>query len=98
MAEQGQSGTCGAGAIQLLNRGLENRDPPRQNDAKGIWPFGVTIGAVNMRSRPKLLCIAAAVLSAGILGSAQNAPNSPALELLHVQGNVSMLAGAGGNI
>jgi cyclase len=51
-----------------------------------------------MRSRPKLLCIAVAMLCAGMLGSAQNAPNSPALELLHVQGNISMLAGAGGNI
>jgi cyclase len=60
---------------------------------------------------PRLLCTAAALLFALILGSAQlgysqNAPNrgnqgasnSPALELLHVQGNISMLAGAGGNI
>ena len=60
--------------------------------------FGVTICAVHMTSRPTLLWIAVAILGWGILGSAQNAPNSPALELLHVQGNISMLAGAGGNI
>jgi cyclase len=59
---------------------------------------------------PRLACIASALFVAGGLGSAQlvypqdagnrgeNTSNSPALELLHVQGNISMLAGAGGNI
>src|SRR5437870_9630602 len=45
-------------------------------------------------SRLRLLCAASALVCAGVLGSAQ----SPPLELLHVQGNISMLAGAGGNI
>jgi len=49
-------------------------------------------------SRPRLLLTASALLFAGTLGSAQNGSNAPALELLHVQGNVSLLAGAGGNI
>src|SRR5690349_18979503 len=60
--------------------------------------FGVTICPAHMKPRPALLCVASALLVAGISGSAQNAPNSPTLELLHVQGNVSILAGAGGNI
>jgi len=60
---------------------------------------------------PRLLLTASALLLAGVLGSAelvypqdarnrgdQNASNGPALELLPVRGNVSMLAGAGGNI
>jgi glyoxylase-like metal-dependent hydrolase (beta-lactamase superfamily II) len=47
---------------------------------------------------PRLLLTALAFLFAGALAAAQNAANKPALELLHVQGNVSMLAGAGGNI
>jgi len=51
-----------------------------------------------MKARPALLCVASALFIAGVSGSAQNAPASPALELLHVQGNISMLAGAGGNI
>ena len=51
-----------------------------------------------MKARSALLCVALALFAAGVPGSAQNAPNSPALELLHVQGNISMLAGAGGNI
>src|SRR5438477_12200808 len=42
----------------------------------------------------RLLCTAAALVFAGVLGLAQSSP----LELLHVQGNISMLAGAGGNI
>lgn len=49
-------------------------------------------------SRTAFVCTATALLSAGMLGSAQNASNNPTLELLHVQGNVSMVAGAGGNI
>ena len=51
-----------------------------------------------MKARPALLCVASALFVAGVSGSAQNAPNSPPLELLHVQGNISMVAGAGGNI
>jgi cyclase len=51
-----------------------------------------------MKPRPAFLCTASALLLAGVFASAQNTPNAPALELLHVQGNVSMLAGAGGNI
>ena len=51
-----------------------------------------------MKVRSALLCVASALLAAGVSGSAQNAANSPALELLHVQGNISMVAGAGGNI
>ena len=50
-----------------------------------------------MKVRPALLCVASALFLAGASGWAQNAPG-PALELLHVQGNISMLAGAGGNI
>ena len=42
----------------------------------------------------RFLCTASALVFAGVLGLAQSSP----LELLHVQGNVSMLAGAGGNI
>jgi glyoxylase-like metal-dependent hydrolase (beta-lactamase superfamily II) len=62
-------------------------------------------------TRPRLRRTASALLLAGVLGSAelvypqdarnrgdQNASNGPALELLPVRGNVSMLAGAGGNI
>ena len=48
-----------------------------------------------MKVRSALLCVASALLAAGVSGSAQNAANSPALELLHVQGNISMVAGAG---
>jgi cyclase len=51
-----------------------------------------------MKVRPALLCVASALFVAGVSGSAQNAPNNPPLELLHVQGNISMVAGAGGNI
>src|SRR5205823_10988401 len=50
------------------------------------------------------VCIASALLFLGVLGSTQviypqdaKSGNS-AIELLHVQGNISMLAGAGGNI
>jgi len=51
-----------------------------------------------MKLRTAFLCTASAFLLAGVFASAQNTPNTPALELLHVQGNVSMIAGAGGNI
>jgi glyoxylase-like metal-dependent hydrolase (beta-lactamase superfamily II) len=51
-----------------------------------------------MKVKSTLLGVAAALLAGGLSTSAQNASNTPALELLHVQGNVSMLAGAGGNI
>ena len=64
-----------------------------------------------LSTTPRLLLTASALLLAGVLGSAelvypqdarnrgdQNASNGPALELLPVRGNVSMLAGAGGNI
>jgi glyoxylase-like metal-dependent hydrolase (beta-lactamase superfamily II) len=51
-----------------------------------------------MNVRPALLCVASALFVAGVSSSAQNASNSPPLELLHVQGNISMVAGAGGNI
>ncbi len=61
-------------------------------------------------SKPRFVCIASVLLFLGAFGSTQlvypqeaqnrgsqnTAPN--ALELLHVQGNISMLAGAGGNI
>jgi len=62
-------------------------------------------------TRPRLRRTASALLLAGVLGSAelvypqdarnrgdQNASTGPTLELLPVRGNVSMLAGAGGNI
>ena len=62
-------------------------------------------------SKLRLVCIASAFVFAGVFGSTelvypqdaqtrggQSASNTPALELLHVQGNISMLAGAGGNI
>jgi glyoxylase-like metal-dependent hydrolase (beta-lactamase superfamily II) len=49
-------------------------------------------------SSTALLCAALTLPLAGVLLSAQNAANTPALELLHVRGNISMLAGAGGNI
>jgi len=63
----------------------------------------VTICRVNMKpfsSRPGLLRAAAALLLAGAFGPARfvYSQNSPAIELLPVRGNVSMLAGAGGNI
>src|SRR5262249_27725214 len=61
--------------------------------------------------RLRLFFCALVVVVAGLSGSArfadpqdagnrtdQNAANAPVLELLHVQGNVSMLVGAGGNI
>jgi hypothetical protein len=51
-----------------------------------------------MKWRPAFLCTVSALLFAGVFASAQNSPNTSPLELLHVQGNVSMLAGAGGNI
>jgi len=51
-----------------------------------------------MKVRSALLSVASALFLAGVPGSAQNAANGPALELLHVQGNISMVAGAGGNI
>jgi glyoxylase-like metal-dependent hydrolase (beta-lactamase superfamily II) len=51
-----------------------------------------------MKLRPAFLCTASVLLLAGVFASAQNTPATPALELLPVQGNVSMLAGAGGNI
>ena len=73
-------------------------------------PSGVTICRVTNRnvfsSKPRLVCIAAAFLFMVVAGSTervylQEAPNRAAqdrLELLPVQGNISMLAGAGGNI
>ncbi len=60
-----------------------------------------------LSSKPRLVCIASALVFLGVSGStqfvypqeAQNRGNqSAALELLPVQGNISMLAGAGGNI
>src|SRR5258706_16282999 len=60
-------------------------------------------------SRPWLLCTVS-VLITGVMGSTQfvypqdarsgnqSVPDGTALELLHVQGNISVLAGAGGNI
>jgi cyclase len=51
-----------------------------------------------MKVRSALLSVASALFLAGVSGLAQNAANGPALELLHVQGNISMVAGAGGNI
>src|SRR2546422_9819838 len=77
-------------------------------------PFSVTICPVNMKallSRRRLLGPASALLVVGVLGSArfvypqdarnrgdQSASGGAALELLHIRGNVSMLAGAGANI
>lgn len=68
--------------------------------------FGVTICPVM-----KQLCVASAVVILGVMASTgraypQQAPTrggqpaltSPALELVRVQGNIHMLAGAGGNI
>ena len=57
-----------------------------------------------LSSKPWFLCLASAVLFLGVWGStqfvyAQEAKSrNPGIELLHVQGNISMLAGAGGNI
>jgi cyclase len=51
-----------------------------------------------MKPRLAILCTASALLFASVLASGQNASNGAPFELLHVQGNVSMLAGAGGNI
>src|SRR5688572_2431539 len=71
--------------------------------------FGVTICAVtNLKvfaSTSRVVWIAAAFLFSGVTGSttvypqdAQNRVNRNEVELLPVQGNISMLAGAGGNI
>jgi glyoxylase-like metal-dependent hydrolase (beta-lactamase superfamily II) len=57
-------------------------------------------------STPRFVCIASALLFAGLVGSAQlvypqeaqNRGSLNELELVPVQGNISMLAGAGGNI
>ena len=86
----------------------EKRDLPQhrisQSSRSGpVRPFGVTICAVNMRavsSGTPLLCTASALLLAAGLGMARFAYSQEVqgLELLHVRGNVSMLAGAGGNI
>jgi glyoxylase-like metal-dependent hydrolase (beta-lactamase superfamily II) len=61
-----------------------------------------------LSSKPRLVSIASALLFVGVLGAtplvysqeAQNrgSQNTAGLELLPVQGNISMLAGAGGNI
>ena len=59
-----------------------------------------------LSSKPRFVCIAAALLFSGVVGSTpvvypQEAPNRSSqneLELVPVQGNISMLAGAGGNI
>jgi cyclase len=62
-----------------------------------------------LSSKPRLMCIASALLFLAVSGSTQfvypqEAQNreqkskTPDLELLPVQGNISMLAGAGGNI
>ena len=55
--------------------------------------FGVTICAVT-----KTKCIALALLVVGVVGSTELVYPQEALELLPVQGNIHMLAGAGGNI
>src|SRR6267142_1540330 len=53
---------------------------------------------------PSQLCIASALIFVGLFASSQavypqeQKSKSPELELLPVQGNISMLAGAGGNI
>ncbi|MSO81883.1 MAG: MBL fold metallo-hydrolase [Acidobacteria bacterium] len=57
-------------------------------------------------SKPRFVCIAAALLSVGVVGSTelvypqdvQNRGSQNVLELLPVQGNIHMLSGAGGNI
>src|SRR5258705_9047650 len=47
----------------------------------------------------RFVCIASALLVLGVVGSTPFVyPQDAALELLPVQGNISMLAGAGGNI
>src|SRR5437879_10613044 len=52
-----------------------------------------------LSSKPRLMCIASALLFLGVLGSMQlvypqeQKSRSPELELLPVQGNISMLAG-----
>src|SRR5262249_7519740 len=66
-------------------------------------PYSGTICAVNMSvsSRAPLLWTASALLLAGLLGPAQLVypqEAGPALELLPIRGNISMLAGAGGNV
>ena len=56
---------------------------------------------MSVSSRAPLLCTASALLLAGLLGPAQLVypqEAGPALELLPIRGNISMLAGAGGNI
>lgn len=52
------------------------------------------------RSPRPLVCVASALLLAAALGTPQPvySQNGQGLELLHVQGNISVLAGAGGNI
>jgi glyoxylase-like metal-dependent hydrolase (beta-lactamase superfamily II) len=49
-------------------------------------------------STARIFCTAVALVLAGALASAQNDGASTPLELLHIRGNVSMLAGAGANI
>src|SRR5215467_10415471 len=55
-------------------------------------------------SRPRFVCIASALLFIGVLGLTQSVypqeqkSKSSELELVPVQGNISMLSGAGGNI
>jgi cyclase len=57
-----------------------------------------------LSSKPRLVCIASALLFLGVLGPTQfvypqeQKSKSAGIELLPVQGNISMLAGAGGNI
>ena len=72
--------------------------------------FGVTICAVTdmnvFSSTPRFVCIGSALLFVGVVGStpfvypqeAQDRTSRNEVELLPVQGNISMLAGAGGNI
>lgn len=64
--------------------------------------FGVTICAVTKKtlfsSKPRLACIGSALCFVGVLGSTGRVYPQEALELLPVQGNIHMLAGAGANI
>src|SRR5258706_5227653 len=62
-------------------------------DPVNLWRRNVKL----FSSKPRL-CVAWALMFLGAFGSTQPVYPQEALELLHVQGNISMLAGAGGNI
>src|SRR5262245_61420562 len=52
---------------------------------------------MNFLSKPYLICFTSVLLFVGVVYPQEKA-KTPEFELLPVQGNISMLAGAGGNI